>query len=416
MTAGLLVFLVLCVFFYAASGSNATSSESLDVVLHKHAFGALVHHRPLTGALYVAPLPTDLAGIQVAVLRMRSKTLWTKGANFSNFQIPPRTLSVPYVRRVLLVYQDLGNQSSQYYNITGYSLVSSVVGFMVYDASNFTINNITKLDLSTTGTRISVQFPNLTFESGTNPKTSCAIFSADGKVSITGRSLNNSCYTRNAGHFSIVTPLQRNENTRKIWVIGTVLGFVLLICGSFLGVVCVKMFKLKKTHEMEKAASEGEHNTKNRVVPLIVKITEQRVATLRIHASEEAALMELLNSMYINTLSTATHSGLLNLLMAADKYEVVSCMQMQYCSHHLSKLSMTCDLAVSYMNLPCSLLHVDALQQLTDLVKQFIVDQFKDINNSLETVELDFVEKSYELQHFSNACRTLSAPYVRSVL
>lgn len=256
MITGLLVFLVFCVFVDAASGSNATSSESLDVVLHKHAFGALVHHRPLTGALYVTPLPTNLAGIQVAVLQLRSKTLWRKGANFSNFQIPPRTLSVPYVRRVLLVYQDLGNQSSHYYNVTGYSLVSSVVGFMVYDASNFTINNTTKLDLSTTGTRISVQFPNLTFGS-TNPKTSCAIFGADGIVSITKRSLDNFCYTRNAGHFSIVAPLQRNEKKRKIWMIGTMLGFVTLICSSFLGVVCVKMFKTKKTHEMEKAAYEG---------------------------------------------------------------------------------------------------------------------------------------------------------------
>ncbi|WOH12240.1 hypothetical protein DCAR_0831742 [Daucus carota subsp. sativus] len=253
----LLVFLVFCASVDAASSSNATLSESLDVVLHKHAFGALVHHRPLTGALYVAPLPTDLAGIQVAVLRLRSKTLWRKGANFSNFQIPPRTLSVPYVRRLLLVYQDLGNQSSHYYNITGYSLVSSVVGFMVYDASNFTINNTTKLNLSTTGTHISIQFPNLTFESGTNPKTSCAIFGADGKVSITARSLNNLCYTRNAGHFSIVTPMERKENRRKKWVIGTGIGLILLISGSFLGVVFVKMFKLKKTHEMERAASEG---------------------------------------------------------------------------------------------------------------------------------------------------------------
>ncbi|KAL8103132.1 uncharacterized protein LOC141679445 [Apium graveolens] len=256
MITGLLVFLAFCGFVDAASGSNATSSESLDVVLHKHAFGALVHHRPLTGALYMAPLPSNLAGMQVAVLQLRSKTLWRKGANFSNFQIPPRTLSVPYVRRVLLVYQDLGNQSSRYYNITGYSLVSSVVGFMVYDASNFTINNTTKLDLSTSGTRISVQFPNLTFGSN-NPKTSCAIFGADGIVSISGRSFDNFCYTSKAGHFSIVAPLQRNEKTRKIWVIGTVIGFFTLVSGSFLGVVCVKMFKLKKTHEMEKAASEG---------------------------------------------------------------------------------------------------------------------------------------------------------------
>ncbi|WOH12239.1 hypothetical protein DCAR_0831741 [Daucus carota subsp. sativus] len=98
--------------------------------------------------------------------------------------------------------------------------------------------------------------------------------------------------------------------------------------------------------------------------------SEQRVATLQIHASEVPALMELLKFMYTNTLTTATHAGLLDILLVADKFEVASCMR--YCSQQLSKLPMTCDFAHRYMDLPYSILHVDALQQLTDSVKQFI--------------------------------------------
>lgn len=103
----------------------------------------------------------------------------------------------------------------------------------------------------------------------------------------------------------------------------------------------------------------------------------ERVAKLRIHASEEAALMELLNFMYKNSLSTTTLSSLLDILVAADKYDVVSCIQ--YCSQRLSELPMNCDLAFSYMDLPCSVLQADALQQLTNSAKQFIAVQFRNI-------------------------------------
>lgn len=93
---------------------------------------------------------------------------------------------------------------------------------------------------------------------------------------------------------------------------------------------------------------------------------------------EVAALMELLKFMYNNTLSMATHSSLVDILMVADKFEVASCVQ--YCSQQLSKLPMTLDFAFSYMERPYSALHVDALQQYTGLVKQFIAVQFRDLH------------------------------------
>ncbi|KAL8118975.1 hypothetical protein AgCh_016461 [Apium graveolens] len=55
--------------------------------------------------------------------------------------------------------------------------------------------------------------------------------------------------------------------------------------------------------------------------------SEQRNVTLRINAYEEAALMDLLNYMYSNTLKVTTAPALLDVLMAADKFEVASCMR-----------------------------------------------------------------------------------------
>ncbi|XP_076890737.1 BTB/POZ domain-containing protein POB1-like isoform X1 [Bidens hawaiensis] len=105
--------------------------------------------------------------------------------------------------------------------------------------------------------------------------------------------------------------------------------------------------------------------------------SEQRHVTLRINASEEAALMELLNFMYSNTLTVTSALGLLDVLMAADKFEVASCMR--YCSRALRNLSMTPESALLYLDLPSSVLMAEAVQPLTDAAKQFFAVRYKDI-------------------------------------
>ncbi|PHT96925.1 Folate-biopterin transporter 1, chloroplastic [Capsicum chinense] len=57
--------------------------------------------------------------MKLSLVRLRSRTLWENGANFSGFSIPPRTISVPYVKRINILYNDLGNLSSHYFNISG---------------------------------------------------------------------------------------------------------------------------------------------------------------------------------------------------------------------------------------------------------------------------------------------------------
>ncbi|WJX86878.1 Boi protein [Trifolium repens] len=112
--------------------------------------------------------------------------------------------------------------------------------------------------------------------------------------------------------------------------------------------------------------------------------SELRHVTLRINASEEAALMELLNFMYSNSLSVRTAPGLLDVLMAADKFEVASCMRL--CSRLLRNLDMTPESALLYLELPSSVLMADAVQPLTDAAKQYLAGRYKDITKFQEEV------------------------------
>ncbi|KAK4490777.1 hypothetical protein RD792_001489, partial [Penstemon davidsonii] len=112
--------------------------------------------------------------------------------------------------------------------------------------------------------------------------------------------------------------------------------------------------------------------------------SEQRHITLRIQASEETALMDLLNYMYSNTLPRTTPSALLDILMVADKFEVASCMR--YCSRLLRKLPMTCESALLYLDLPSTILMPDTVQPLIDAAKQFLAARFKDISKFQEEV------------------------------
>ncbi|KAI4355175.1 hypothetical protein L6164_003971 [Bauhinia variegata] len=112
--------------------------------------------------------------------------------------------------------------------------------------------------------------------------------------------------------------------------------------------------------------------------------SEQRHVSLRINASEEAALMELLNFMYSNTLNTTTAPALLDVLMAADKFEVASCMR--YCSRLLRNMAMTPESALLYLELPSSVLMAEAVQPLTDAAKQYLAVRYKDINKHQEEV------------------------------
>ncbi|KAL2544321.1 hypothetical protein Fot_13554 [Forsythia ovata] len=258
--------LILFIFLQFCSSIHcfkSTFDDDFAAILHDHAFKALIHERPHTGALHNASLPANLAGIQVSAVGLRSKTLWRKGANFSGFRIPPKSLPVPYVRRILIVYHNLGNWSSIYYNLSGYSLISPVVGFMVYDASHLSsINrNFSKLELNTKGKSISIEFHTSTLARGTQERGKCAAFNAYGKVFLSEMNLPNVCYSKTQGHFSMVIPNKNNKNKQKVrvlWVTGFLFGFLGLILVGLAATMVVKSVAEKRTQEMEKEADDGE--------------------------------------------------------------------------------------------------------------------------------------------------------------
>ncbi|KAK1274979.1 BTB/POZ domain-containing protein POB1 [Acorus gramineus] len=103
----------------------------------------------------------------------------------------------------------------------------------------------------------------------------------------------------------------------------------------------------------------------------------EAVAMLEESPSEETALMELLRYMYSGKLSISTAPALLDVLMAADKFEVISCMS--YCSKMLRKMDMTVESALLYLDLPSSVSFGSAVQSLTDAAKEFLASRYKDI-------------------------------------
>ncbi|XP_057456201.1 BTB/POZ domain-containing protein At2g46260-like [Lotus japonicus] len=113
---------------------------------------------------------------------------------------------------------------------------------------------------------------------------------------------------------------------------------------------------------------------------LFVNGTEHRHVTLRINASEEIAFMELLNFMYKNTLNIIAAPALRDVLMAADKFEVSSCMR--FCI----QLPMTPDFALLYLELLHTGLMSDSVQPLADAAKEYLVGRYKDITKFQEEV------------------------------
>jgi hypothetical protein len=110
-------------------------------------------------------------------------------------------------------------------------------------------------------------------------------------------------------------------------------------------------------------------------VLMLKKMFDLHVVTVLV--TEENALMELLSFMYSGKLTTTNPTLLLDILMAADKFEVVSCMR--HCSKLLTSLPMTTESALLYLDLPCSISMAAAVQPLTDAAKDFLAVKYKDL-------------------------------------
>lgn len=238
--------------------SDSFTNDSLDSSLQESAFKTLTRHRPHTGSLYRAILPPNFAGMEVSVIRLRTKTLWKKGTNFSSFSIPPRTVPVPHVKRLVIVYQDMGNWSSQFFALPGYTLVTHVIGFTVYDASNMSAETITRIELDPVSRPISIRFRYSMRHSNRTSEQRCVSFHGNGTVSFSEVRFPNVCHAEGQGRFSIVVPMERSHEQAVCWVIGLGIGFVGMVLVCYVGVVLYRRSTGKKVRVMEREADEGE--------------------------------------------------------------------------------------------------------------------------------------------------------------
>ncbi|KAK1311608.1 hypothetical protein QJS10_CPA07g01351 [Acorus calamus] len=188
----------------AAPAFSISVARSLDVLLQDYAYRAFV--RPRTAVLYNASVPPNITGITLSVIRFRSGSLRLRGvASLKEFVIPDGVIATPWVERLALVYQNLGNWSSFYYGLPGYTFLSPVLGLLAYDARNLSATNLSELSFVASRNPILIHFQNVKSPiDGSTPR--CVWFNLEGlpefKDLESGET--SSCSMTQQGHFSIV--------------------------------------------------------------------------------------------------------------------------------------------------------------------------------------------------------------------
>ncbi|KAK2983872.1 hypothetical protein RJ640_003923 [Escallonia rubra] len=258
----LTLYISLSHFVQGSAMNNYYNPDLLDDFVHEYAQKSLLRHR--TGTLYNVSLPGNFSGMEASTVRVRSGSFWNRGANFSFFHIPSRAMPMPFVKRVDIVYQNLGNWSSRYYVVPNYTLVTPVVGFLIYDALNSSENGVGMVNLSVTGDPILVRFPQISLPGEErNATRQCVRFDQNGTVEFSDMTMPNLCVTRGQGHFSIVVPTtskkrKKRERLWKWWVIGFGVGVVGLVLLGLVVVLIRKLIRVKRIAKMERQSEKSE--------------------------------------------------------------------------------------------------------------------------------------------------------------
>ncbi|KAK0602949.1 hypothetical protein LWI29_038456 [Acer saccharum] len=260
-----LVVVPVCLFSFSlpivAQSDMKTSARALDALLQDYAYRAFVH--PRTGIVYNGVVPSNLTGMKIAAMRLRSGSLRTRGVKmYKEFGIPIGVTESSYVERLVLVYQNLGNWSKTYYPLPGYTYLSPVLGLLAYDASNLTTTNLPELEIRASGDPISITFQDM-MSAPAGSVAKCVLFDLHGLTKFSNATSSNTCSTTEQGHFSIVvesaapspSTSPRREKMKSNSKVGPVLGglVALLVLLAFL----VLLWLLKYKHR-KKAADVGE--------------------------------------------------------------------------------------------------------------------------------------------------------------
>lgn len=271
-THNLVIWVTLTWVLLLHQCTSQSPARELDSLLQDYAYRAFLH--PHTGIIYTGQVPDNLTGISIAALRLRSGSLRKRGfQNYMQFDIPVGVIVQPYVERLVFVYQNLGNWTTYYYPLTGFTYLTPVIGLLAYDAANLSATNLSELDFVASESAISIDFGNVsTSAAGADPK--CVWFDLDGVAQFRNLVSSNKCEIFRRGHFAIAvntsgispTPAppspthHKKKISSKAWKIigGAVGGLVVLILLSMLICCIVRYRREKKVKEMERQAEAGE--------------------------------------------------------------------------------------------------------------------------------------------------------------
>ncbi|KAH0749047.1 hypothetical protein KY290_028279 [Solanum tuberosum] len=201
-------FLIPFLFGSGSSSSDSSAKSSLDSLLQQYAFRELTGKRTRNGVPYDAHVPSSLTGVKVSAMILKTHSLKRKVCGYyKNFFIPSGIIEEPYVKKLVLVYQNLANWSSFYYPLPGYTYLAPVFGILVYDAHNLYAKYLRDLDIQALEDPISVKFPYVQpAPEGSSPK--CVYFYSNNFVQFGHVKDGNICETRMQGHFSIVAEVK----------------------------------------------------------------------------------------------------------------------------------------------------------------------------------------------------------------
>lgn len=266
------------------------SLNSLDNYLYNYT-SRLIAKGLHTGVVYNITLPGNFSVMEVSVVRLRSSSLWAKGAKYRWFEIPPRMMTKPFVKRLAIMYENFGNLSSYYYELPGYRLLTRVVGISIYDATDLSRTRSPKrLNITLAGEAIRVIFSK-GLRKWNHHRIKCARFDPVNRIVELSKVVkSNVCSSQAVGHFAIVMPrsgrigpttaptpgigptmqvstaaptdpLSSSRKKRKVhkwWLIGLGGGLAGLILLVSVSVVGLKAIGWRKMRRMETSTDKSE--------------------------------------------------------------------------------------------------------------------------------------------------------------
>ncbi|XWS49005.1 hypothetical protein CRYUN_Cryun13aG0126300 [Craigia yunnanensis] len=252
-----------------AEAEGIRSAHLLDLLIRDYTVKSFDRHLR-TGIVHTVHLPANFSGIKVDTARFRCGSLHRYGAHVKEFHLGSGVTVQPCAKRVMVVRQNLGyNWSSLYYvnyDLSGYQLVSPVLGLLAYNASSdVSFGNPFQLGILARKKPIKIDFSNITKASNmTGIRPLCASFE-EGKVTLKNQVSPNVCVATSHGHFGLVIESPpslavRKKISRWKMAVGSSIGAALgaFLLGLLLVAMFVKVKKKARMEELERRAYEEE--------------------------------------------------------------------------------------------------------------------------------------------------------------